>query len=163
MQERLKDVYAAASVLAGRADVKPDKIAAMGFSHGGWTLLNAAARRAPLSSDRERLTSRHGKLAAVIAAYPSCGDTIYEDFVAPILILVGDNDDWTPPLNCRFLAERPPARALPVRLKIYPDARHAFDVDMPPRTLEGHHLEYNPAATEDARRMVVDFLAEALK
>ena len=53
--ERARDIYASALALSARPDVRADRIAAMGFSHGGWTVLDAAAAdRAVLAPGAER-------------------------------------------------------------------------------------------------------------
>ncbi len=50
-----------------------------------------------------------------------------------------------------------------VRLKVYPGARHAFDVDAPERVVIGQIMAYDAAATEDAVQQVRNFLGEHLQ
>jgi len=40
--ERAKDVFAGAAYLRTRSDIDPARIAVLGYSHGGWTALNAS-------------------------------------------------------------------------------------------------------------------------
>jgi dienelactone hydrolase len=47
--------------------------------------------------------------------------------MAPLLILIGEADDWTPPEPCRKLAENARAAGYPVELTVYPGAHHSFD------------------------------------
>jgi dienelactone hydrolase len=105
----------------------------MGGSHGGSTTL--ATMVAPQG------TAEPG-FAAAIALYPGCG-VRYGDWRpgtagvykphAPLLILVGEKDDWTPAEPCRQLAERSRNAGLPVTVKIYPGALHSFDSRSPVR------------------------------
>lgn len=162
-EERAKDVYAAAYVLAGRADVRPDRIAAIGFSHGGWAVLDAAAAARPLLDPyRQRLATR-GSIAAFIGFYPSCRRTEGDAFLAPLLILVGDQDGLSPYAVCERLAAAPHPGGPEVRLKIYPGATHDFDYARAGGELKGTRLAYDPAAAADARVQVTSFLREYLK
>lgn len=162
-EERAKDVYAAAYVLAGRADVRPDRIAAIGFSHGGWAVLDAAAAARPLLDPyRQRLATR-GRIAAFIGFYPGCRRTERDAFVAPLLILVGDQDGLSSHTVCERLAAAPRPGGPEVRLKVYPGASHDFDYARAGGELKGTRLAYDPAAAADARLQVASFLREYLK
>jgi dienelactone hydrolase len=159
--ERAKDVYAAAYVLAARADVRGDRIAAIGFSHGGGTVLSAAAGWEELIAWEQRLATR-GKLVALVGFYPGCRDTLQREFRLPILVLTGASDDWSLAKYCQAHAARIPATAPPFRLHIYPGAYHDFDVDGPEHYVVGHKLAYDAAATADARVELVSFLRQYL-
>ena len=43
--ERAKDVFAAATYLRSRSDIDAGRIAVLGYSHGGWTALNASTEK----------------------------------------------------------------------------------------------------------------------
>src|SRR5205823_5610237 len=145
-RERAQDVYAAALHLSTLPVVDPDHIAAMGFSHGGWTVLNAAATPQPsLTGLRGQLAGR-GRLAAFVALYPPCRDTATKDFIAPLLILIGAADDWTPAAQCEDLADKTRPAVPELQLKVYPDAYHAFDENQQARKVLGHTLAYNGSA-----------------
>jgi dienelactone hydrolase len=161
--ERAKDIYAAAYVLAGRADVRADKIAAIGFSHGGGAVLDAAAAARPqLAPFRERLAAR-GKIAAFVGFYPGCRRTETDDFVAPLLILVGDQDGLSNHGICERLAARSHPAGAEVRLKVYAGASHDFDYDHARGELRGTRLAYDESAATDARLQVAAFLRQYLK
>jgi dienelactone hydrolase len=90
--------------------------------------------------------------------------------VAPVLLLVGEADDWTPAPPCAELAARTGDALLELRL--YPGAHHDFDApDMKLRVRSGvgatasgtATLGTDPAAREDALRRVPAFLAARLK
>ena len=40
-------------------------------------------------------------LKAAVAYYPSCSAQFDRDVAVPLLILIGDKDDWTPAADCR--------------------------------------------------------------
>src|SRR5262249_40110206 len=90
--------------------------------------------------------------AAAIALYPGCGRSFggwsverakpggpifgYSGAfkpLAPLLILIGELDDWTPAEPCRKLAEAAQAAGYPVEIRIYPGAHHSFDSFLPVR------------------------------
>jgi dienelactone hydrolase len=158
---RSGDVFAAVARLRTMSAIDPGRIAAMGFSHGGWTALAAWHAQAAHPDDR---------LRAVIALYPSCGTQLPAGGAPPLLMLVGGQDDWTPPANCLKLAEAARAAGRPVSIVLYPDARHAFDgaqirgrVHVPAaRGGKGATIEYNPRAHEDAEKQVKAFLGAEL-
>ena len=159
--ERAKDVYASAFVLAGRADIRGDRIAAVGFSHGGGTVLSAAADWPDLIPWQQRLATR-GKLVAIVGFYPGCRDTLQREYRVPILVLMGSDDDWSLAKYCSEHAARIPPVAPAFELKIYPGAVHDFDVDAPVHYVVGHKLAYDAAAAADARIELVNFLRQYL-
>lgn len=164
-RERVADAAAARHWLQMRGDVRPDMIALLGWSGGGLTVL-AASRK-----DRRPADSRPDFVRA-IAFYPSCRlQSESATFAArlPVLILMGDADEWTPPAPCDYLAKAARARGEKVELVLYPGALHDFDH---PRleVKEKTDIVYsatgtgkamvgtNPAAREDAIKRVAAFL-----
>jgi dienelactone hydrolase len=86
-------------------------------------------------SDADLLAKeRRAGFAAAVALYPGCVASrrtwtsagVYRP-VAPLLILIGDKDDWTPAEPCRKLTEAARQAGYPVTIKIYPGAYHSFD------------------------------------
>jgi acetyl esterase/lipase len=49
------------------------------------------------------------------------------------LILVGESDDWTPAAPCRRFTQSAKAAGTSVTIASYPNATHAFNVDLPDR------------------------------
>jgi len=84
------------------------------------------------------------------------------DFNAPLLILIGDKDYWTPANSCS-MRMRPGQAGHEVILKIYPDATHGFDMEGMDMTFLGHRILYNPVATADAIIQVKEFFLKRLK
>jgi dienelactone hydrolase len=107
--------------------------------------------------------------AAAVALYPGCAAQ-YGDWrvvrtaglrtpiiryvgaykpVAPLFILIGEKDDWTPAEPCRKLAEAAQAAGYPVTIKVYPEAHHAFDSDRPVRYV-GQRVNLNSSTGRGA-------------
>jgi dienelactone hydrolase len=167
-RDRVGDAYAALAWLQAQPDVAPERIALLGWSHGGGVTLNAVGRARPLQA-----------FAAAIAFYPGCtGRSAHADRFhpyAPLLVLMGEADDWTPAAPCRALARAVAARGEPMALVTYPDTYHDFD-NPALRALRVRHevpngvhpgagvtIAPNAAAREDAKRRVAAFLAQALQ
>ncbi|MGC1354497.1 MAG: dienelactone hydrolase family protein [Xanthobacteraceae bacterium] len=158
------DLYTAATYISRLPQFRGRKIGAMGFSHGGWGILEAASDRiSGIDELRARLAKEHIGIAAFVAVYPACYRHIRSSFAVPLLIIIGENDDWTPAWPCRQLAAYPRLPGPELYLKIYPRAFHVFDVDKPPRRYVGHELEYNAEATANARREIQDFFGRLLQ
>jgi dienelactone hydrolase len=132
--------------------------------------------------------------AAAIAFYPGCGfsygqwriarrsepdrltlefDGVYKP-AAPLLILIGEKDDWTPAAYCQKLAEAAQGAGYAVSIKIYPGALHAFDSNYkvtynPDRNNankpggRGATTGGDPAAWADAEQQVAEFFGRYLK
>ena len=159
---RAHDVFAATGLLRTLGSVDGNRIAAMGFSHGGWTVVEAW-----------RMAGRYSETGpkALIALYPGCGETLPVGEAPPLLMLLGGQDDWTPAEPCRKLADAAQRVGRPVSVVVYPDARHAFDAAnlrgrvyvAVARGGKGATVEYNPRAHEDAEKQVKRFLQAQLK
>lgn len=159
--ERGLDALAAAYLLAGRPDVKPDRIAVIGWSHGANGAVYAARDHDDLRPWREKLAARGGKLVASVALYGGCGRADGNPIVVPLLLLLAAKDDWSSfNASCLALAN---AQAKPiVTVQVYTDAYHLFDTPGDARYFLGHMLAYDAAATADARIRVVEFLSRFL-
>lgn len=152
--KRVRDAYDARHYLAGLPFVDRTRIAVMGWSHGAITTLNALYPK------------REDPFRVAIAMYPSCRKPL-TDLNAPLLILIGELDDWTPADRCvRMMPSA--GSSFKVALQVYPGAYHGFDMKSDPREVQGshgsrHHLEYNPAAEKDAIVRVREFLRKYLQ
>jgi dienelactone hydrolase len=188
---RAADAYGALAALRALPYVDGQRIGVMGGSHGGWTTL--AAMYVPLDANNLLAETKRVGFTAAIALYPSCVPRfgawstakpgmfgpvtsysgVYQP-IAPLLILTGEMDDWTPAEPCRQLAERSRAAGYPVEIKIYPGAHHSFDNDRPLRYVaernnanvpsgRGATTGGDPAAWADAKKQVSAFFALHLK
>ena len=85
-------------------------------------------------------------------------------FPAPTLILIGEKDDWAWAQACRDMVADAAKQGVAIKLVVYPDATHDFDIPATaPYQILGHHIAYDPAATQDAQQRVRDFLRAALR
>jgi dienelactone hydrolase len=85
----------------------------------------------------------------------------------PVLILIGDLDDWTPAAVCRNLVATQKAGP-EIMLNVYPGVCHGFDIQGIDRIAKGtkgssHRLKYDKEAAADARIKVKEFLEKYLK
>ena len=147
VQRRVQDAYDARSYLARLSFVDKNEIAVMGWSHGGWTTLGA-------------ILNEQNAFRAAIAFYPVCSGNLSE-LKIPLLILIGEKDDWTPARACRAML--PAGETSPERiLKVYPGAYHGFDNVGANVSVMGasgaHRLLYDQEAAEDAAIQVRNFL-----
>ena len=163
--DRAADVLAAAALLAGRPDVRPDRIAVIGWSHRGSASVYVARDRMELRPLRAQLAARGGRLVASIGLYPGCGSPKESPegspVILPLLALSGALDDWVPAARCVALANMAASRLMTVQ--VYPGAYHAFDIPgMRAQYKLGHMLAYDAAATADAHVRVQAFLYQYL-
>jgi dienelactone hydrolase len=187
-EQRAGDAYAALAYLASLPFVDARRVAVMGGSHGGSSTLAAIVDK-PANAKPDDVG-----FGAAIALYPACGRSFGAWSVerskesgrpiagyagafkpmAPLLILIGELDDWTPAEPCRKLAESARAAGYPVEITVYPGAHHAFDSILPERYVaerinanspsgRGATTGGNAEAWADAINRVVRFLAQHLK
>ena len=159
---RAGDVPAAVAALRSMSEIDPHRIGLIGFSHGGSTVLGAwrGFKRNPDATPR-----------AIVAFYPGCAGQPAAAGAPPLLVLIGDRDDWSSPEACRELAEAARRAGRDVTLVLYPGAAHHFDgADLRGRVYvsgarggKGATIEYNPAAHADSEAQVKRFLSEHLK
>ncbi|MFN3630703.1 MAG: dienelactone hydrolase family protein, partial [Casimicrobiaceae bacterium] len=167
-RDRVADVLATVTALGLRPDVDATRLVLWGFSHGGSTVLATLARE-----PRAR-----GLFRQAIAFYPGCsayaaaasrGERLA--LAAPLAILIGEADDWTPAAPCRTWVESLTARGETAEIEIYPGAYHDFDnpggrVRLRREVPNGVHpgrgvtVGPNPAAREAAKQRVAALLAE---
>jgi dienelactone hydrolase len=139
--DRVMDAYGGLLYLAGLPFVDAERIAVVGYSQGAMVALSAVTL-----GGIETLFDRHFR--AVIAYYPGCWAETGAVSI-PTLVLIGVLDDWTPARECEAMMKRRSGDGAPLKLVVYPGAYHAFNARSlrdKPRTMFGHHLEYNEAA-----------------
>ena len=169
-EDRRVDVYAAMRWLAARADVDSTRVALVGRSHGGQTVLSA------MDATASMVQGQPVRPRAAIAFYPGCSKFVRMpryDVAAPLLVQIGEKDDWTPARRCVELREKL-ARShpgAPFELVVYPDSYHGFDGTAPIRIRE--HVATtksgtatvggNPETGAQARRRMFEFLAAQLQ
>ena len=167
--DRVGDAYAALAFLRMQHGVDRRPIGLLGWSHGGGSVL-ATITKPP----------QHGEgFAAAVSFYPGCtrrsrqSGTFHPS--APLLVLIGEADDWTPAEPCKTLAAAVAKRGEPMQIVTYADTYHDFDNPALTRKRvrrevpngvnpgQGTTTAPNPEAREDAKRRVNAFFAEHLK
>ncbi len=121
---RVADAYAALKLLSTHPRIDKNRIALMGWSRGGDVALLASSERVRKSFCKDSL-----RFAATVVYYPSCFpqyDAI--DFGAPILMLLAEKDNSAPPSVCIDYAERMKSSGTVVKILVYKDAHHGFDI-----------------------------------
>ena len=178
---RVRDAYAALDYLRTLPYVDGKRVGLMGGSHGGLTTL--ATLVAPENDAEPLVQEKRAGFVAGVALYPGCAarlgrwranaSGVYRA-VAPVLILIGDKDDWTPAEPCRQLVEASQAAGEPVAIKVYAGAYHSFDNASPVRyvptrvnanspTGRGATTGGDPAAWADSIRTVSAFFDEHVR
>ena len=91
--------------------------------------------------------------AFAIAFYPGCETELKRGYeaVAPLLMLVGQADDWTAAAPCRALA-REAGGPMPPEIEGYAGAYHGFDSDAPVRVRKDVPSGVNPGPGRARRR-----------
>ncbi|MBR1250339.1 dienelactone hydrolase family protein [Bradyrhizobium sp. AUGA SZCCT0169] len=159
-QDLILDGYRALKFLARHPLVDPARIAVLGFANGG---------RVALTSVEHGFLEQASpnKFHAAIAFYPPCRH-FKGGMTVPTLILIGERDDVTPAEECRKMVDgrdawgisRQKDQGAPIKLIIYPDAYHGFDVPSVaiPAELSGRHLEFNQIAKDQSVVALREFL-----
>ena len=150
---RVADVAGAIDFLAAQPFVQRERIGLIGHSHGGWTAVRAVQKNYGLAARG---------LKAAVGYYPACNAAFDSHVDVPLLILIGDKDDWTPADNCRKLQAAGFDKPGLVEAIYYPKARHSFDYNMPDRSAFGHRLGYDTVAAPDAEARTKAFFAKYL-
>jgi dienelactone hydrolase len=165
------DAYGALLWLQQQSFVAANRVALLGWSHGGGTVMRSIDAKA----EARPAKLPHGGFRAAVAFYPGCPDPTKKSGrdwrnSAPLLILIGGAEDWTPVQPCRNLAAATAKRGDDVTLHVYDGAYHAFDSPSPVRLRTGlatapggqAHSGQNPAARADAIERVPAFLRRHL-
>jgi len=120
------DAYRALEKLSKHPKINSDKVAITGWSLGGGVTLFAGWM--PL---KDAITDQVS-FAAHLAFYPPCfiNPENLSFTKAPIHILIGEADNWTPAKPCEDLVEKLSDKTN-IKITTYPDAHHGFDSEEP--------------------------------
>lgn len=164
-RERVADVHGARTFLQAREDIVADRITLFGWSNGASTILWAIR-------PNQRPDDGRPDFRRAIAFYPGCRMAADRRLTPriPLLILAGEDDDWTPAGPCEDYVAHAKGRGLAAEIVLYTGALHGFDApNQPVRTLEGlaqtadgsgrARTGTDPAARLDSIRRVSEFLS----
>jgi dienelactone hydrolase len=164
--ERRRDALGALRWLAAQPGVDPARLGVLGWSNGGSTVLAATNQRHP------EVAGAPVKPSLAVAFYPGCEAELQRGYVptAPLLMLLGDADDWTPAAPCKALAAQPSGT---IQWEAYAGAYHGFDgnaavrlrADVPngAHPGQGVHVGADPAAREASALRLAQFLRQNWK
>ena len=144
-----QDALGALTYLRSLPYVDADRVGVIGWSGGGTTALLIAENGS---------NPRTSGIRAAIAFYPYCN---LSEPTIPVLMLLGEKDDWTPPGWCVSQAEWLKSQGrTEVELKLYPGITHGFDNARHKGGVNylGHFMRYDGAATSDAEQRLEAFL-----
>ncbi len=173
---RFDDAFGALRYLQSLPEVRPDRVAAIGWSQGGVYAMAVINGPSLERARRRGVTLPATGFAAAIGVYPGgCFSLVNEQVVRPLLVLIGEADDWTPAVKCREMVEAMRSRGADAGIVTYPGAYHYFDVegqkkeelsDVENDTRPGGYgatVSYQAEAAVDAQRRIADFLTRHLK
>ncbi len=162
--QRRRDALGALQWLAAQPGVDRGRLGMLGWSNGGSTVLASSNRR------QAEVAAAPVPASLAIAFYPGCEAELERGFEAsaPLLLLVGAADDWTPAAACQALAAK--AGGAPVQIEVYAGAHHGFDGTAPVRHRrdvpnganpgQGVHVGGNAAARDASLARLDRFLTE---
>jgi dienelactone hydrolase len=169
MTQRRRDALGAVAWLAAQTGVDAARIGVLGWSNGGSTVLAATNGR------HREVQAAAVKPALAVAFYPGCDTELGRGYepVAPLLMLLGEADDWTPAAACKQLAGSVSASMPAVQWQAYDGAYHGFDGTAPVRLRKdvpngvnpgaGVHVGGDPAARAASAQRLQQFLNDVWK
>lgn len=151
---RAQDAFDAKSHLQSLPFIDANNIAIMGFSHGAISALEAS--KAKFHFDEK-------PFSAIIALYPYCFEDAFSEYDAPILVIIGEDDDWTPAELCKQeFARRDTNAPHDVTLEVLPGLTHCFDC-VGARNYLGHQQDFSREGREKALQLVKPFLHQHMR
>jgi len=122
---RISDAYAALELLSTHPRIDRNKIAVLGYSHGGMVALLVASEKIRYSFIADDL-----RFATSIAYYPHCATQFKDiDFTdAPVLMLLAEKDNICPIGSCLEYAQRMKEFGADIKAVVYKGAHHMFPV-----------------------------------
>ena len=141
---RAQDTLDAIKFLKTRNEIDSNNVFLMGRSNGGSTVAT--------------LANKTDKIRAITAYYPWCGVVPTKPSL-PLLVLSGAEDDWTPPADCKNRE----GHSENLKVIVYPNAVHSFDLDIPVVTYKGHKVGGNPEALRKSTAAMIGFFKKHLK
>jgi len=168
----VKDALQAAEHLRKFDFVDKERIAFAGYSWG--------AMVGVLASSKQWGTTLGPavRFAAVVSFYPGCFtirpptgavfEIVNTDIDRPLLVLMGEKDNETPPADCVSRLETARAAGAPVEWHVYPGLTHCWDCEnlngFSKVDFRGNQVVYyyDRGATQDSARRMFDFLQRTL-
>jgi len=141
------DILEAAGWAKSQPSVDPRKIFVIGWSYGGGGVL-AALKSMPPGPPA---------FTKAVLYYPDCRRAVpWSSTNVSVLMLVGARDEVALPALCDPVVKGAPPNSL--RITLYPDARHGFDMRSLPERAEFGRLGYHAEAAKASWTTVREFL-----
>ena len=173
---RFGDAVGALQYLHARPDVDRERIGVIGWSAGGSFAMSLVNGPSLERQARRGVTLPTPGIRAAVAVYPGgCTSFMQEQVIRPLLVLIGDADDWITARGCADMVAAMRARGAQAEIVTYPGAYHYFDVVGQPRVFLGNvvndnkpggccgaTVSYDARADADAHRRIAEFFARHL-
>lgn len=146
---RTWDAHDALQYLQSQRFVDAASVFLMGQSNGGSVAINVAKGDGPAHGSAPNFRG-------VVAYYPWCGSFEGRRVVnlqSPLLVFGGARDDWVPASECQGVR----SSGAELKLVIYPEAAHSFDLEIIPQRYLGNLIGKDPFAAEDSRQRMMSF------
>lgn len=173
--ERFDDAVGALRYLQAQPRVDGGRVGAMGWSNGGVFAMAVVNGPSLERASRRGVAVPVPGYQAAVALYPGgCASLRQEYVVRPLLLLIGEADDWTLARTCLEMIDGMRTRGAPAEIVLYPGAFHYFDVEGQAKTIlpdvgndnrpggAGATVAFDATANADAHRRVEQFLARHL-
>ncbi len=166
-QERAADIHAAIALAQANDAIDASRLALIGWSHGGWTILDALALAGRGDPPPALTGSAHGLdgVELAIVMYPYCGFAALNDGRArspvPIRAILAGEDAIAPVGDCRADFDRAAQVGTDIEHEIWPDLTHAFDEPNAPPL--DPRIRYDAEAAEQARTQTLIWLDAAFE
>jgi dienelactone hydrolase len=175
--ERFDDAVGALRFLQAKSYVDRARVGVVGWSNGGVFALAVVNGPSLERARRRGVDLPEPGFRASIGFYPGgCYSLVHELVMRPLLVMMGDADDWTDPAPCVEMVEAMRGRGADARIVLYPRAYHYFDVIGQERTylaeVANHNkpneccgatVAFDAGAFADSRRRVAEFFGYHLK
>ncbi|MBA3594446.1 MAG: dienelactone hydrolase family protein [Polaromonas sp.] len=169
-----KDAFQALKHLKTFPFVDSSRVGLVGFSWGAMVGLMAS------SNEVASVLSQGERFAAAVSFYPMCYfggnpqnpatvEYLRADTDRPLLVLMGDQDNETPPADCLPRLEALNKQGAPVEWHLYASATHCWDCssrhNFRKTDFQGNSVvyHYSKEITADSARRTFDFLAKRME
>jgi dienelactone hydrolase len=169
----VKDAFQALDHLKSFSFVDGNRVGFIGFSWGATVGLLVS------TSEGARALSNGRRFGAVVSLYPMCnfpGTSKYPNAVEylrpdtdkPLLVLMGEQDNETPPSECLPRLDALKTKGAPVEWHRYPEATHCWDcasvANQAKTDFQGNRViyHYSKEITDDSKKRTFDFLGKYL-
>ena len=167
----LKDALQAAAHLRRLDFVDNNRVAFAGYSWGAGVGLLASSKKAVVALNQTE------RFNAIVSFYPPCYivppnrtpsyELVLTEIDRPLLVLMGDRDNETPPEECVSRLAPMKAAGAPIEWHVYPETTHCWDCENlnGSRKVDGRGTSvvyyYSDNTTKDSAQRMFSFIEKA--